>query len=226
MDQLTLPVSLSDSAVFENFYSRGNEQSIKFLKNLTDEKSGNGCMLWGRPSTGKTHLLQAVCSSFGESGIYLPMQDLLMTDPKILEGIEQRKCICLDDINVCVGKFKWEKALFNLFNNTSEYGSMFVISAPAPPRDLRFLLSDLQSRYSLLTIFHLCQLSESGRQKALQLRAMNRGLILPDETAHYLLRRGRRDMRSLYELLDKLDNEALVAKRKLTIPFVKSVMNF
>ena len=38
MDQLTLPVSLSDSAVFENFYSRGNEQSIKFLKNLTDEK--------------------------------------------------------------------------------------------------------------------------------------------------------------------------------------------
>ena len=42
MDQLTLPVSLSDSAVFENFYSRGNEQSIKFLKNLTDEKSGNG----------------------------------------------------------------------------------------------------------------------------------------------------------------------------------------
>jgi DnaA family protein len=72
----------------------------------------------------------------------------------------------------------------------------------------------------------LCPLSESGRQKALQLRAINRGLILPDETAHYLLRRGRRDMQSLYELLDKLDNEALVAKRKLTIPFVKSVMNF
>ncbi len=36
--------------------------------------------------------------------------------------------------------------------------------------------------------------------------------------------RSRRDMRSLYELLDKLDGEALRAQRKLTIPFVREVL--
>ncbi len=36
--------------------------------------------------------------------------------------------------------------------------------------------------------------------------------------------RSRRDMRSLYELLDKLDLEALRAQRRLTIPFVKDVL--
>jgi DnaA family protein len=36
--------------------------------------------------------------------------------------------------------------------------------------------------------------------------------------------RSKRDMRSLYELLDKLDLEALRAQRRLTIPFVKDVL--
>jgi hypothetical protein len=31
-------------------------------------------------------------------------------------------------------------------------------------------------------------------------------------------------MASLYEVLDKLDNEALRAQRRLTIPFVKEVL--
>jgi DnaA family protein len=36
--------------------------------------------------------------------------------------------------------------------------------------------------------------------------------------------RSKRDMRSLYELLDRLDLEALRAQRRLTIPFVKDVL--
>jgi len=47
---------------------------------------------------------------------------------------------------------------------------------------------------------------------------------LPQETANYLLTRSKRDMTSLYTLFDKLDLEALKAKRRLTIPFVKTVL--
>jgi len=59
----------------------------------------------------------------------------------------------------------------------------------------------------------------------LQLRAGHRGLDLPDETAQFLLNRSRRDMASLYKLLDTLDDEALRAQRRLTIPFVRDVIN-
>ena len=47
---------------------------------------------------------------------------------------------------------------------------------------------------------------------------------LPADTARFLMARSRRDMRSLYELLDKLDLEALRAQRRLTIPFVRDVL--
>jgi DnaA family protein len=56
------------------------------------------------------------------------------------------------------------------------------------------------------------------------LRARHRGLELPDDTAKFMLSRSRRDMASLYRLLDKLDTEALIAKRRLTVPFVRDVL--
>jgi DnaA family protein len=67
-------------------------------------------------------------------------------------------------------------------------------------------------------------LNEEQRVEALQLRAGHRGLELPGETARYLLKRSRRDMASLYELLDRLDLEALRAQRRLTVPFVRDVL--
>ncbi len=72
--------------------------------------------------------------------------------------------------------------------------------------------------------FHIQPLADSDRVMALQLRARLRGLDLPQGTANYLLRRRKRDMASLYALLDKLDLEALKAQRRLTIPFVKTVL--
>jgi DnaA family protein len=59
---------------------------------------------------------------------------------------------------------------------------------------------------------------------ALQLRAEQRGLELPPETARYLLTRERRDMGSLRALLDRLDREALRAQRRLTVPFVRGLL--
>jgi DnaA family protein len=51
-----------------------------------------------------------------------------------------------------------------------------------------------------------------------------RGLELPDETWHWLQRRLPRDMRTLYGLLDTLDEAALAAQRRLTIPFIREVL--
>jgi DnaA family protein len=38
------------------------------------------------------------------------------------------------------------------------------------------------------------------------------------------MRRLPRDMPALFDLLDQLDEASLVAQRKLTVPFVKSVL--
>ena len=78
--------------------------------------------------------------------------------------------------------------------------------------------------FAASAIYQLRALDESEQQEALQHRARIRGFELPDETARWLQRRFPRDMHTLYELLDTLDEAALVAQRKLTVPFIRSVL--
>ncbi len=40
----------------------------------------------------------------------------------------------------------------------------------------------------------------------------------------YLLKRMPRDLRSLFEILDDLDEASLVAQRRLTIPFIRDAL--
>ena len=128
------------------------------------------------------------------------------------------------DIDRVAGNRQWEVALFNLFNDLYDAGAQMVVAANAAPRECGIELADLASRMSKLAVFQVQPLDEQQRVAALQLRAQHRGLELPDDTAAYLLKRSRRDMASLYGLLDKLDLEALRAQRRLTIPFVRDVL--
>jgi DnaA family protein len=222
--QLALPLRLADHAVFASYLSSGNEALVATLTELADGNGGQGCWLWGGAAVGKTHLLQAVCDRAGDRSVYVPLKMLREAGPDLLEGLESREIICLDDIESVAGDTAWEEALFALWNQVFDADGILLVAAAMSPRECPVSLPDLQSRLVRLPTFHVHALDEQQRGTALQLRARHRGLDLPDETASYLLSRSRRDMASLYVLLDKLDREALRAKRRLTVPFVKSVL--
>jgi len=67
-------------------------------------------------------------------------------------------------------------------------------------------------------------LADDDKIKALQLRANDMGIELPADVAQYLLKRCPREMHALFKLLDRLDYHSLALQRKLTIPFVKTVI--
>ena len=224
MNQLVLPIRLADHAVFESFLAAGNDALVATLGALADGDSGHGCWLWGAPATGKTHLLQAVCERAGDRAVYVPLSLLADAGPEVLEGLARRELVCIDDLDAVLGDAAWEVALFDLCNQLTDGGGQLVVAASAAPRESAIVLADLASRLSRLAVFRVQPLDDEQRIAALKLRAKHRGLDLPDESARYLIKRSRRDMASLYELLDKLDLEALRAQRRLTIPFVRDVL--
>ncbi len=224
MSQLALPLQLQDHAVFESFWPARNDSLVAYLTELCAKGGSPGCWIWGAAATGKTHLLQAVCDCSGDRSVYLPLALFVEAGPEVFDGLDNRQFICLDDIDTIAGDPDWELSLFELCNRAQDSGGILVVSASATARECGFTLKDLESRFTRLPPFHIQPLADSDRVKALQLRAKLRGLALPIETANYLLTRRKRDMASLYALLDKLDLEALKAQSRLTIPFVKSVL--
>ena len=225
MSQLALPLQLADHAVFASFLDNGNETLVATLRDIAAGGEGYGCWLWGAASTDKTHLLQAVCDAAGDRATYVPLSMLADVGPEILEGLASRDLICIDDVDLVAGDSKWEMALFDLSNQIFDAGAQLIVSASSAPRECLIELADLQSRFAKLPVFQIHVLDEDERVSALQLRSRHRGLELPDDTARYLLKRSRRDMASLYDVLDRLDGEALRAKRRLTIPFVRDVLD-
>jgi len=224
MSQLVLPLRLADHAVFASFLALGNESLVASLTAIAEGRDAHGCWFWGAPATGKTHLMQAVCDRAGDRSVYVPLSEFAEADPAILDGLSSRDLICMDDLDRVAGEPQWEIALFDLCNQVADAGGQLVVSANAAPRECPFELADLASRLTRLPVFHIQPLDDEQRIKALQLRAGHRGLELPADTARYLIKRSKRDMASLYGLLDKLDLEALRAQRRLTIPFVRDVL--
>jgi DnaA family protein len=99
-----------------------------------------------------------------------------------------------------------------------------IFAAGVSPRQLDWSLDDWRSRAAACAVYQLRELDEAGRVEALRLRAAQRGLQLPQETSEYLLRRMPRDLISLYEVLDRLDEASLAAQRRLTIPFIRDAL--
>ncbi len=224
MSQLALPLKLQDHAVFESFWPAGNKALVCYLVELAETGNGPGCWVWGAAASGKTHLLQAVSEKLDDRAVYVPLALLADAGPGILDGLSSRQFVCIDDVHLVAGDADWDLALFNLYNLIADAGGILVATAIAAPRECRFGLADLASRFALLPAYRVSALNEADRIKALQLRARHRGLDLPDDTANFLLNRSKRDMTTLYALLDQLDTAALEAKRRLTIPFVKETL--
>jgi DnaA family protein len=227
-EQLPLNIRLRDDASFATFYPGENSIAIFSLQAMARGEGEQQLMVWGGQGTGKTHLLQAACHLAGECGrsaLYLPLRELRVYGAEVLEGTEQIDMICLDDVDEVAGDEAWEFALFHFINRQRQSGGALVMTATENPRHLPIGLPDLESRLQWGPVFQLKDLDDEAKIQALRLRAQRRGLDLPDEVGQYLLRQYPRDLGYLMDMLEELDLASLTAKRRLTIPFIRSVLN-
>ncbi len=212
--------------MFATFLPARNAEATEHLARLARGEAAGTAWVCGPTGAGKSHLLQAACVQASETmrAGYFPLRELRALGVEVLEGASQLDCLCLDDLDAVTGALEWERAFFGILRDIEERGGRLIASAASPPSLVQWALPDLGSRFTASLVFQLRPLDEGEQQEALKLRAHTRGFELPDETSRWLQRRFPRDMRALYELLDALDEAALVAQRRLTVPFIRSVL--
>jgi DnaA family protein len=225
--QLTLGLHLKDEATFENFYSANNTEIISVLKNAISGEGEKIIFLHGTRGQGCTHLLQACCHEAHLNSVYLPLAHLLARDDKkrvAPEIIERVAVVCLDDLQAIAGHPEWEEAIFHLYNRIYDNGGRIIMAAHDSPKALPLGLPDLISRLSWGIVYKLHPLSDDEKLAALTMRAHRRGIALSEEVGRYLLTHCPRHMSTLFAALNALDKASLAAQRRLTIPFVKEVL--
>lgn len=225
--QIPLLLRLRDDATFDNFLVGDNHQVVETLKTEMSVNLEPYIYCYGESGSGRTHLLQACChlANQNEKNIfYLPLSQHAQYSSVIFQELESYQMVCVDDIDAIVGNRAWEEALFHFYNRARGQKTALLISASCVPQQLNCILPDLQSRLSSGLVLEIKNLTDLEKMQVLQLRATRRGFSLSEEVVSYLVNHYSRHMRDLFHLFEKLDQASLIAKRKITVPFVKTVI--
>lgn len=224
--QLTLRLSPQEVYRLDNFLF-ADDALAEAVDEFCQGKGSDFLYLCGVSGAGKTHLTLAIADEMQQHRrvAYLNFQELRQTaEPAALKSLLDADVLCLDAVEAIAGEQHWQEALFHGFNDIKQQQKRLLIATENPPSQLSIELADLRSRLATGLVFQLPVMTDKRKQQALILQAQSRGLILSDEVAQYLLRHYGRDMPSLMTVLQKLDKASLQAQRRLTIPFVKEVM--
>lgn len=226
MAQLPLAFRPAPTARFATFVRGGNSVAVAEIERLAHGGSGVA-LVFGPGGAGKTHLLQAACAAAAEGGrraMYLPLAEAAVAGAELLLGLDSLDLLALDDLDRIAGDLSWERRLIAVCNDCAARGAALLLATASAPQALAFALPDVASRVAGATACRLKPLDDTERGDALIAHAHARGFELDRDVADYLLGRVARDMTALGAWLDRLDRESLVAKQKLTVPFVRRVL--
>jgi DnaA family protein len=225
MSQLALGLRLEPNARFETFVAEGSEAVTAHLRQIAAGMRRDAVWLAGPSGAGKTHLLQAACREAGQAGrsaIYLSAAD--RPPPAALDGLASLDLVAIDDAATLAGDPEMERALFAVVDAYYRGAGGLLLASEAAPVEAGFHLPDLASRAAGTVVYRLAPLSDEARRTALDRLARVRGIELDAPTIDYLLTRLRRDMRTMADWIDRIDRESLVAKRRVTLPFVRELL--
>jgi DnaA family protein len=225
--QLPLALTLAAHARFDTFVVADNAAAAGKVHDVA-AGSAEVAWLWGPAASGKTHLLQAACRAAADAGrraMYIPLGAEHTADPAIVAGLEYLDVLAIDDVGRVARQPEWERALFVLFNEMRDRGAGLLLADRSSAAGAGIGLPDLGTRLAGALSYRLQPLDDAQRASALQLQASARGLELEQAAADYLVRRLERDMATLVRWLDKADRASLAEQRRLTIPFIRTLLS-
>ncbi|MFV2056748.1 MAG: DnaA regulatory inactivator Hda [Thiohalomonadales bacterium] len=225
--QQILDITLKTQSNLDNFVVGDNQELVDTLSKILMSADENMMYIWGESGVGKTHLLHGLCQLSRlqrQSIAYIPMS-LPEINIQYLQSLENVPIICIDDIHLIASKPDWQLAYFHLYNQIRDRGHKLLVSANAPPSRIDIALSDLRTRFAWGLVYQVQGLDDRGKSMALKQQAHARGFELSDQVIQYLLSHYSRDTHFLFSILNKLDQASMAAQRKITIPFVKKILD-
>lgn len=224
--QLPLALRWPAQHRFETFVAGDNAAAVALVRQ-TAVNDSPWVFVSGPAGSGKTHLLMAACaaaSSSSRNAQYLALAKLPGDRSTDIRSFGGSDLLALDDVDAIAGDREAEHALFDLYNRCKVEKSTLLFSAGKPPTQIGMGLPDLVSRLSACAQATLKPLDDAARRDAVQQRAQARGLLLDDAVLDWLFAHTQRDLGSLSALIERLDRESLAAKRRITVPFLRQLL--
>jgi len=221
MKQIPFSFPKFDFNKFDFFHSNiVNRETIALIDNLFKfNYKDNRIYLWGPSAVGKTHILIATIKKF--LNLNKEVIDLSFIDHNDTFDLGSIDLFFLDDIERADDKI--QNNLFNIFNMSENENATILITGSLPPNQMS-LRPDLRTRLAQCLVLNLKELEDEEKKDVLLKRSYFMGINLKLEIIDYLLKNYNRNMHELIKLIEKIDKESIIQKKRITIPFIKSYL--
>ena len=216
MNQLIFDFAERGYPGFDKFLGTENADLVYVLQHKHDPF----IYVWGEEGAGKSHLLRAWVAQALDAGKKAVYIDAAATP--LTEAAFEAEYLAIDQIEKLGNE---EQALlFAVFNRFRNSGKGFLLlSSEHTPQQL-VIREDLRTRMAYCLVYEVKPLTDQEKIDALVSMAAARQVTIDPEIFEYLLNHWRRDMDSLMQMLDTLDNYAVTMGKRITLPLLRQLL--
>ena len=216
MNQLIFDFAERGYPGFDKFLGTENAELVYVLQHKHDPF----IYVWGEEGAGKSHLLRAWVAQALDAGKKAVYIDAAATP--LTEAAFEAEYLAIDQIEKLGNE---EQALlFAVFNRFRNSGKGFLLlSSEHTPQQL-VIREDLRTRMAYCLVYEVKPLTDQEKIDALVSMAAASQVTIDPEIFEYLLNHWRRDMDSLMQMLDTLDNYAVTMGKRITLPLLRQLL--
>ena len=216
MNQLIFDFAEHGYPGFDKFLGTENAELVYVLQHKHDPF----IYVWGEEGAGKSHLLRAWVAQALDAGKKAVYIDAAATP--LTEAAFEAEYLAIDQIEKLGNE---EQALlFAVFNRFRNSGKGFLLlSSEHTPQQL-VIREDLRTRMAYCLVYEVKPLTDQEKIDALVSMAAARQVTIDPEIFEYLLNHWQRDMDSLMQMLDTLDNYAVTMGKRITLPLLRQLL--
>ncbi len=201
--------------------------------------SFNPLLIYGGTGLGKTHLVQSIGNDIKikhpeKQVLYVSSEkftnqviDALRTN-KIQEFANfflQLDVLILDDVQFLAKKDRTQEVFFHIFNTLHQSGKQIILTSDRSPKDLKDLQDRLISRFKWGLSAEISIPEVETRMAILQYKAMNDGIVLPNEVVEYLAHSIDTNVRELEGVLISLVAQSSLMKKEIDLDLAKQALS-
>ncbi len=220
-DQIPINYSFCNNKTLDNYIAGGNQELIDALKLFASENLGQLIYVYGKKSTGKTHLCRAVCDIIDDQKVYVDRHNF-----QKLSNIDTQNAhyLIIDDFDTIFEKENTEDLLFYCINEFILSKKSILIFTIKSIEEIAFTKNDLKSRLTSNLIFNIKEISDEQKIRVVKKITEDIGWTIEENVCRYIMNHYPRDLFFLCNVLKSLDQNSLALKKKVTVPFVKNVI--
>lgn len=218
MKQLPLNFETRAALGREDFLvSAANEAAVAWIDRWPNWP-GPFLLIVGPQRSGKTHLSHVWAEKSGAAT--LTLADLAALDINAMSHIASNP-IVLEGL----GREMEEQKLFHLYNLVKEKGGFLLMTAREPVSEWALELPDLKSRMGAVQVVRIGEPDDALFGAVLLKLFTDRQLQVSPELLQYLITRLERSFEAANTIVEEIDRLSLAAKRDITIPLVRSILD-